>query len=95
MRAGKLLPINFIAAARTNPMFESALESKFVECFADRPARAGSTIILVDVSGSMASPVTGARCGATTVTRCIDVAALIGASVLRRSFDQNKLPQFR
>ena len=59
VRAGKLLPINFIAAARTNPMFESALESKFVECFADRPARAGSTIILVDVSGSMDARLSG------------------------------------
>lgn len=52
----------------------------------------GTAYVCVDVSGSMASPVTGARRGATTVTRCIDVAALIGASVLRRSFDAELLP---
>jgi 60 kDa SS-A/Ro ribonucleoprotein len=52
----------------------------------------GTAYVCVDVSGSMASPVTGARRGATTVTRCIDVAALVGASVLRRSFDAELLP---
>src|SRR3712207_8227055 len=38
-----------------------------------------------DVSGSMKSPVTGYRKGATSTVRCIDVAALVAAAVLRRS----------
>ena len=29
MQAGKLLPINFISAARHNPQFEPELEAKF------------------------------------------------------------------
>ncbi len=37
MKAEKLLPINFIAAARHNPQFEPELEGKFFACFADRP----------------------------------------------------------
>ena len=33
----------------------------------------------------MRSPVTGHRAGSTTKTRCIDVAALVAASVLRKN----------
>lgn len=53
MKAGRLLPINFIAAARHNPSFEAELEAKFFECFAGREPLSGKTIILVDVSASM------------------------------------------
>ena len=53
LKAGRLLPINFIASARHNPQFEPELEAKFFECFADREKLGGKTIILVDVSGSM------------------------------------------
>jgi hypothetical protein len=54
--AGRLLPINFIAAAEHNPKFEPELEAKFFECFANREKVGGTTVILVDVSGSMAVP---------------------------------------
>lgn len=53
VKAGRLLPINFIASARHNPQFEPELEAKFFECFAERKKLGGKTIILVDVSGSM------------------------------------------
>ena len=53
VKAGRLLPINFIAAAQHNPRFEPELEAKFFECFAGREKLGGDTIILVDVSGSM------------------------------------------
>jgi hypothetical protein len=59
IEAGKLLPMNFIAAARHNPSFEPDLEQKFVECFTGRSLLAGSTIILVDVSGSMDAKLSG------------------------------------
>lgn len=52
LKAGRLLPINFIAAARYAPQFESALEAKFYDCF-PKTKSDGKTIILVDVSGSM------------------------------------------
>jgi 60 kDa SS-A/Ro ribonucleoprotein len=48
------------------------------------PKLHGSVAIAVDVSGSMGSPVTGSRKGATSVTRCIDVAGLMAAAVLAR-----------
>lgn len=40
--------------------------------------------VLVDTSGSMKSPVTGRQAGATSVTRCIDVAALVASAILRK-----------
>jgi len=48
--------------------------------------------IVVDVSGSMSSPITGHRKGATSKVRCIDVAALIGAVVLRKNPGSVLLP---
>lgn len=56
VKAGRLLPINFIAAARHNPQFEPELEAKFFECFAGREKLGGKTIILVDISPSMDAP---------------------------------------
>jgi 60 kDa SS-A/Ro ribonucleoprotein len=41
--------------------------------------------VMADVSGSMSAPVTGHRTGATTAVRCIDVAALVAATVVRKS----------
>jgi len=49
-------------------------------------------VICPDVSGSMASPVTGHRKGASSTVRCIDVAALVAASFLRRNAKVEVLP---
>jgi 60 kDa SS-A/Ro ribonucleoprotein len=50
------------------------------------PALAEPVVIGLDVSGSMGSPVTGYRGrGATSKVRCVDVAALFAAALLRRN----------
>jgi 60 kDa SS-A/Ro ribonucleoprotein len=49
------------------------------------PAIDGQVYVCPDVSGSMHSAVTGVRQGSTTATRCIDVAALVAAAVLRKN----------
>lgn len=60
VKAGKLLPINFIAAAPHAPRFESLLEEKFFECFSSKDDKIGGrTIVLVDVSGSMEDKLSG------------------------------------
>lgn len=56
------------------------------------PRVAGKAFICPDVSGSMHSPVTGHRQGATTAVRCIDVAALVAAAVLRQNPEAEVLP---
>jgi 60 kDa SS-A/Ro ribonucleoprotein len=53
---------------------------------------AGEVVVCPDVSGSMKSPVTGYRSGSTTSVRCIDVAALVAASVLRKNRGATVLP---
>ena len=45
----------------------------------------GKVYVCLDVSGSMKSPVTGHRQGATTTVRCVDVAALMAAAMVRRN----------
>jgi len=50
------------------------------------------TAVIVDVSGSMHSPVTGVRKGSTTKVRCVDVAGLMAATVLRRNKGSIAIP---
>jgi len=55
----------------------------------------GSTATVVvcpDVSGSMRSPATGHRHGATSSVRCVDVAALVAAAILRKNQNALVLP---
>lgn len=52
----------------------------------------GAVAVAVDVSGSMGSPVTGHRRGATTAMRCVDVAGLVAACVLARNRSALVLP---
>ncbi len=49
------------------------------------PQVEGKVYVFPDVSGSMLSPVTGYRKGSTSAVRCVDVAALVAAAVLRRN----------
>jgi 60 kDa SS-A/Ro ribonucleoprotein len=56
------------------------------------PKLEGNVVVAVDVSGSMGSPVTGHRKGATTAVRCVDVAALVAACVQRTNPEARVLP---
>ena len=59
---------------------------------ANVPAIDGRVAVCPDVSGSMSWSVTGYRKGASSTVRCIDVAALIAAAVLRRNPKARVLP---
>jgi len=57
------------------------------------PVLPGPVLIGVDTSGSMSSPVSGFRGhGATSRMRCVDVAALFAAAVLRKNPDSVVVP---
>lgn len=56
------------------------------------PAFDGSVAVCPDVSGSMHWPITGYRKGASTKVRCVDVAALITATVIRKNPEATVLP---
>jgi len=49
------------------------------------PVYDGNVAVVVDTSGSMQSPVTGVRAGSTTKVTCVDVAALVAATVMRKN----------
>jgi 60 kDa SS-A/Ro ribonucleoprotein len=55
-------------------------------------AARANVIVCPDVSGSMSSAVTGARRGATSAMRCVDVASLVAAAVLRANPAARVLP---
>src|SRR6185503_10789063 len=71
---------------------QAALETALEVSLASVPAIDGRVVVCPDVSGSMGSPVTGYRKGASSKVRCIDVAALVAAAVLRRNPAARVLP---
>ena len=71
---------------------QAALEVALEKSLANVPVMEGNVDIAPDVSWSMQSPLTGHRVGATTAVKCIDVAALIGAAVLRKNPSATLMP---
>lgn len=56
------------------------------------PEIKGKVFVFPDISGSMQSPVTGYRRGATSAVRCVDVAALFSAAILRKNPNAEIIP---
>lgn len=56
------------------------------------PEFPGKVYVFPDISGSMHSPVTGYRPGSTSTVRCVDVAALVAATVLRKNPEAEVIP---
>ena len=69
-----------------------ALQDAMEIALTNVPAIKGRVFVCPDVSGSMSAPVTGFRKGSTTSVRCIDVAALVAAALLRKSPYTEVLP---
>ena len=70
----------------------AALEDALELATQNVPTFTGKVWVCPDVSGSMRSPVTGVRKGATSAVRCIDVAALVASCVLRKNPEAEVLP---
>lgn len=71
---------------------QAALESALETALANVPRLEGAVVVCPDVSGSMSAPATGYRKGATSKVRCIDIAALVAAAVLRQNSKARVLP---
>lgn len=69
-----------------------ALQDAMEQAIGNVPELSGKIYVCPDVSGSMSSAVTGFRKGATSSVRCIDVAALIAAAVVRKNPTAEVLP---
>lgn len=69
-----------------------ALQDALEIALVNVPEVPGRVVVCPDVSGSMGSPATGWSGSATSAVRCIDVAALVAAALLRKNPDTRVLP---
>jgi 60 kDa SS-A/Ro ribonucleoprotein len=97
VRSARVFPYQLLmaytAASGTLPnALCNALQDALEYATENVPALEGQVVVCVDVSGSMQSPATGYRKGSTSAVRCIDVAALVAASILRSNPDALIVP---
>ncbi|OGB23975.1 MAG: RNA-binding protein [Burkholderiales bacterium RIFCSPLOWO2_02_FULL_57_36] len=93
----KVFPYQLMAAYKAAsddvPLaIRAALQDALEIALANVPQITGKVVVCPDVSGSMKSAVTGYRGSATSAIRCIDVAALVAAAMLRKNPDTLVLP---
>lgn len=85
----KVFPYQLLVAyqnTRALPeVLREALQDALEIALANVPEVLGRVVVCPDVSGSMRSPVTGYRGSATTAVRCVDVAALVAAAMMRKN----------
>ena len=97
IRKARVLPYQLMAAhtavgADVPDVIREALQDAMEIALHNVPQIAGRVVVCPDVSGSMQSPATGHRRGATSVVRCVDVAALMAAAMLRVNRGARVLP---
>jgi 60 kDa SS-A/Ro ribonucleoprotein len=79
------LMVAYTMATEVPQKVREALQDAMEIAIGNVPRIEGKVYVFPDVSGSMHSPATGYRPGATSVVRCIDIAALVAAAVLRKN----------
>jgi 60 kDa SS-A/Ro ribonucleoprotein len=98
IRRARVFPYQLLIAWKTvgksvPAVLRRALEEAMEVAIDNVPSFQGRTVVCPDVSGSMTySAVTGWRWGATSKVRCVDVAALVAAAVLRKNPEALVLP---
>ncbi|HZH33341.1 MAG TPA: TROVE domain-containing protein [Pyrinomonadaceae bacterium] len=92
IKRARVFPYQLLAAYRMTEsnsemprQITEALQDAMETAIENVPEIEGKVYVFPDVSGSMLSPVTGHRKGSTTAVRCIDVAALVSAAILRKN----------
>ena len=88
----QLMSACMAAGGNVPAIVRDALEQALEISLLNVPRIAGRVVVCPDVSGSMSSPVSGFRGSATSSVRCIDVAALVAAAMLRKNPDAMLLP---
>jgi 60 kDa SS-A/Ro ribonucleoprotein len=90
VRRAKVFPYQLFSAfkfasASMPAQLKIALQQAMEVACENVPVLAGKIIVMPDASSSMQDPVTGHRGSATTAMRCIDVAALVTAAIMRKN----------
>ncbi len=93
----RVMPYQLMAAFKVTgeavpQVVRDALQDAMEVALNNVPGFEGRVVVCPDVSGSMSSAVTGHRGSATSSVRCIDVAALVAAAVLRKNPQARVLP---
>jgi 60 kDa SS-A/Ro ribonucleoprotein len=93
----RVLPYQLLAAYRSTGSevpaeVREALQDAMEAALVNVPAMDCQVVVCPDVSGSMSSAVTGHRGTATSAVRCIDVAALVAAALVRKNPRTKVLP---
>jgi len=97
IRRARAFPYQLLAAFRAAGdempgALREALQDALEIATENVPSIPGKVYVCPDVSGSMQSPVTGHRGSATSAVRCVDVAGLVAACLLRRNADAEVIP---
>jgi 60 kDa SS-A/Ro ribonucleoprotein len=97
IRKARAFPYQLLAAYRSTgsevpALVKDALQDAMEQAVGNVPAIDGKVYVLVDVSGSMSSPITGYRQGSSSAMRCIDGAALVAAAILRQNRSAEVIP---
>jgi 60 kDa SS-A/Ro ribonucleoprotein len=97
IRRARVFPYQLLAAYRNGShdvpsAVREALQDAMEIAIENVPVVKGKVYVCPDVSGSMHSPVTGHRKGATTAVQCVDVAALVAAAILHKNPSAEVLP---
>jgi 60 kDa SS-A/Ro ribonucleoprotein len=99
IRRAKVFPYQLLSAygaASQNPEMPRAITEALQDAMEiateNVPEINGKVYVFPDISGSMHSSVTGYRKGATSAVRCIDVAALVAATILRKNPTAEVMP---
>lgn len=91
IRKARVFPYQLLAAYlnangdQIPSVVREALQDAMEIAIGNIPNVEGKVYVFPDISGSMHSPVTGYRKGASSKVRCVDAAALVAAAVLRRN----------
>ncbi|MEO6327102.1 MAG: TROVE domain-containing protein [Thermoanaerobaculia bacterium] len=93
----RALPYQLLVAYRSvsenvPSIVKDALQDAMELAIVNVPQIDGKVFICPDVSGSMRSPVTGYRRGSNSAVRCIDVAALTAAAIMRANPNAEVIP---
>ncbi len=99
IRHAKVFPYQLLSAYAA-ALNNSAIPRQITEALQDAmeiatenvPELSGKVYVFPDISGSMRSSVTGYRKGATSAVRCIDAAALVAATILRKNPTAEVIP---
>ena len=97
IKRSRVFPYQLLAAylnadADVPKQVTNALQTALEIATENIPKVPGRVVICTDVSGSMHQAVTGNRRGSTSKVRCLDVAALIAAAILRKNPEALVLP---